>query len=89
MSLRILEGVHWLYLSAEWFVMDRRPALKTRLEIQINYQLVATISPVYYLTFIYSSTCFGRPHAHHQKLDNCSSSLWFYLQSVVIAVLRT
>jgi hypothetical protein len=38
------------------------------------------------LTFIYSSTCFGRPHAHHQEL-NCSGSLWFYLRSVVIAVL--
>ena len=33
------------------------------------------------LTFIYSSTCFGRPHAHHQELNNCSSSLWFYLRS--------
>jgi hypothetical protein len=42
---------------------------------------------VYYLTFTYSSTCFGRPHANHQKLNNCSSSLWFYLRSVVIAVL--
>ena len=39
------------------------------------------------LTFIYSSTCFGRPHAHHQELNNCSSSLWFYRWSVVIAVL--
>ena len=39
------------------------------------------------LMFIYSSTCFGRPHAHHQELNNCSSSLWFYLHSVVIAVL--
>ena len=55
--------------------------------IQINHQLDATISSVYYLTFIYNSTCFGRPHAHHQELNNCSSSLWFYLRSVVIAVL--
>ena len=55
--------------------------------IQINHQLDATISPVYYLTFIYSSTCVGRPHAHHQELSNCRSSLWFYLRSVVIAVL--
>jgi len=39
------------------------------------------------LTFIYSSACFGRPHAHHQELNNCSSSLWFYLRTVVIAVL--
>jgi hypothetical protein len=39
------------------------------------------------LTFIYSSTCFGRPYARHQELNNYSSSLWFYLRSVVIAVL--
>jgi hypothetical protein len=39
------------------------------------------------LTFIYSSTRFGRPHAHHQELNNCSSSLWLYCWSVVIAVL--
>jgi hypothetical protein len=54
--------------------------------IQINHQLDATIFPVYYLTFIYSSTCFGRPHAHHQELNNCSSNFWLYLRSVVIAV---
>ena len=39
------------------------------------------------LTFIYSSACFGRENAHHQELNNCSSSLWFYLRIVVIAVL--
>jgi hypothetical protein len=39
------------------------------------------------MIFIYSSTCFRRPHAHHQELNNCSSSLWFYVRSVVIAVL--
>ena len=55
--------------------------------IQINHQLDAKVSPVYYLTFIYSSKGFGRPHAHHQELNNCSSNLWFYLRSVVIAVL--
>jgi len=55
--------------------------------IQINHQLDSTLSPVYYFTFIYGSTCFGRHHAHHQELNNCSSSLWFYLQIVVIAVL--
>jgi len=36
---------------------------------------------------MYSSTCFGRPHAHPQELNNCSSSLWFYHWGVVIAVL--
>jgi hypothetical protein len=39
------------------------------------------------LAFIYSSTCFGRPHDHHQELNNCSSNLWFYLRTVVIVVL--
>jgi hypothetical protein len=39
------------------------------------------------LTFIYSSTCFGLPHAHHQELNIYSSSLWFYLPIVAIAVL--
>jgi hypothetical protein len=47
----------------------------------------ATLSQVYYLTFMYSSTCLGRPRAHHQELNNWSSSLWFYLRSRVVAVL--
>ena len=34
---------------------------------QIN-QRDATVSQVYYLTFICSSTCFGRLPAHHQEL---------------------
>jgi hypothetical protein len=37
--------------------------------------------------FMYNSTCFRHPHAHHQELNNCSSSLWFYRWSVVVAVL--
>jgi len=36
---------------------------------------------------MYSSTCFGHSHAHHQELNNCSSSLWFYRWSVEVAVL--
>jgi hypothetical protein len=52
----------------------------------INQQDVAT-SQVYYLSFKYSSTCFGRPHAHHQELNNCSRSLWCYRWSVVIVLL--
>jgi hypothetical protein len=39
------------------------------------------------LTFIYSSTCFGLSPAHHQELNDSSSSFWFYLRIVVIAVL--
>jgi hypothetical protein len=39
------------------------------------------------MTYVYSSIYFGRPHAHHQQLNNCSNSLWFYRWSVVVAVL--
>jgi NADH:ubiquinone oxidoreductase subunit 4 (subunit M) len=55
--------------------------------IQKMDKLDATISAVYFLTFIYSSTCFGRSQAHHQELNKYSSSVWFYLGSVVVAVL--
>jgi hypothetical protein len=50
-------------------------------------QTHAAISQVYYLSFKYSSTRFGHPHAHHQELNNCCSSLWFYCWNVVVAVL--
>ena len=43
--------------------------------------------PVYFLTFIYSSACFERFPAHHQKLNDCSGSLWFYLRIVVTVAL--
>jgi hypothetical protein len=56
-------------------------------KIQINHQQDATIFQFIILTFVYSSTCFGRSPAHHQELNECSSSLWFYLRIVVIAVL--
>ena len=55
--------------------------------IQINHQPDATVFQFIILTFIYSSTCFGRFPAHHQELDDCSGSLWFYLRFVVIVVL--
>jgi hypothetical protein len=41
------------------------------------------------LTFNFGSACFGRSPAHHQELNDFSSSLWFYLRIVVIAVLRS
>ena len=55
-------------------------------KIQINHQPDATIFQFIILTFVYSSTCFGRFPAHHQELD-CSGSLWFYLRIVVTVVL--
>jgi hypothetical protein len=39
------------------------------------------------MTSIYSSTCFGSIPAHHQQLNDCSGSLWFYLRIVDIVVL--
>ena len=39
------------------------------------------------LTFVYSSTRFGRFSAHHQEFNDCSGSLWFYLRIVVTVVL--
>jgi len=50
--------------------------------IQINHQPDATIFQFIMLTFVYSSTCFRRFPAHHQELDDCSGSLWFYLRIV-------
>jgi hypothetical protein len=55
--------------------------------IQINHQPDATIFQFIILTFVYSSICFGRFPAHHQELNDCSVSLWFYLRIVVIVVL--
>jgi hypothetical protein len=55
--------------------------------IQINHQPDATVFQFIILTFVYSSTCFGRFFAHHQELIDCSGSLWFYLRIVVIVVL--
>ena len=54
--------------------------------IQINHQPDATIFQFIILTFIYSSTCFGRSPAHHQVLNDCSSSILFYFHIMVIAV---
>ena len=52
--------------------------------IQINHQPDATIFQFIILTFVYSSTGFGRFPAHHQELNDYSGSLWFYLRIVVI-----
>ena len=54
---------------------------------EINHQLDTTVFQFIILTFIYSSTCFGRFPAHHQEFKDCSSSLWFYIRIVVTVVL--
>ena len=55
--------------------------------IQINHQPDATVFQFIILTFIYSSTGFGRFPAHHQEFNDCSGSLRFYLRIVVIVVM--
>jgi hypothetical protein len=55
--------------------------------IKINHQPDATIFQFIILTFVYSSTCFGRFPVHHQELNDFSGSLWFYRRIVVIVVL--
>ena len=55
--------------------------------LQTNHPPDATIFQFIILTFIYSSTCFGRCPAHHQELNDCSGSLWFYLRIVVKVLL--
>jgi hypothetical protein len=55
--------------------------------IQINHQPDATVFQFIILTFVYSSTCFGRFPANYQEPNDCSGSLWFYLRIVVIVVL--
>jgi hypothetical protein len=55
--------------------------------IQINHQPDATVFHFIILTFIYSLACIGRFPAHHQELNDCSGSLWFYLRIVLIDVL--
>jgi hypothetical protein len=39
------------------------------------------------LTFVYSSTCFGRFPAHLQELNDRSGSLWFYFRIVMTVAL--
>ena len=55
--------------------------------IQIHHQPDATIFQFIILTFIYSSTCFGRSPAHHQELMTAVAASGFYLRFVVIVVL--
>jgi hypothetical protein len=55
--------------------------------IHKNHQPDATTFQFIILTFVYSSTCFGRFPDHHQELNDFTGSLWFYLHIVVIFVL--
>jgi hypothetical protein len=55
--------------------------------IKINHHPDLKVFQFIILTFVYSSTCFRRFPTHHQELNDCSGSLWFYLHIVVTVVL--
>jgi len=67
--------------------MQKIRIIGLRSSIQINHQPDATVFQFIILTFIDSWTCFRRFPAHHQELDYCSGSLWFYLRIVATVVL--
>jgi len=77
----VMSVKHWLLSVISRRLINCEPV------IQINHQPDATIFQFIILTFIYSPTCFGRFPAHHQELNDCSGSLWFYLRIVVMVVL--
>ena len=82
--VRVTPAVWKIYSNITHFKVCKSVLLRT---IQINHQPDAPFFQFIILTFIYSSTGFGHSPVHHQELKDCSSSLWFYLRIVVIAVL--
>jgi hypothetical protein len=66
---------------------DNISATKQCLSFNRINQPDAANSQVYYSSFKYSSTRFGHPHAHHQKLQQLQHQPLIYRQSLVIAVL--
>ena len=92
LSIRICD----LSVAINWFHAENSDVYKVLFKvckpvhhrtIQINHQPDAIIFQFIILTFIYNSTCFGHFPAHHQELNDCSGSFWFYLRIVVIVVL--
>jgi hypothetical protein len=51
-------------------------------KIQMNHQPDAKIFQFIILTFIYSSTCFGRSSAHHQELMTAVAASGFTFVSL-------
>jgi hypothetical protein len=86
-SLISISSYNFSFFSS--FLLHCHQCIRCRLvlTIQINYQPDAAIFQFIILTFIYSSTCFGRFPAHHQELNDYSGNLWFYLRIVVTVVL--
>ena len=61
----------WTYTKTKHHVVADLPLYITNTSESINWinQKDAATSQVYYLSFKYSLTCFGHPHAHHRELQ--------------------
>jgi hypothetical protein len=74
--LKILKNsyaVRMALLHSQPFTPTKSISADKSLIVQINHQPDATIFQFIILTFIYSSTCFGRFAAHYQELNDCGS----------------
>ena len=84
LETKLFNNIIFCFIDFNKFQVCKSVHLRT---IQIDHQQDATVFKFIILTFIYSSTYFGRSPVHHQELNDCSSSLWFYLRTMVITVL--
>jgi hypothetical protein len=84
MSLRFVKKYHNVLVLSFFFKVCQSVNHRT---IQINQPTRWKFSQVYYLTFMYSSTCFRRLPTHHQEHTTAVVASGFYRWSVVVAVL--
>jgi len=67
--LRLTTIVRWKIKIEMFLTLAENQRPNIRLTFNWINQPNAANSQVYYLSFKYSSTCFGHPHAHHQELQ--------------------
>jgi hypothetical protein len=88
-QLKILNLNHFRYLAKRTELNIRFKVCKSvhHRTIRINHQPDATIFQFFYPDVYCQLNMFRLFPAHHQELDDCSGSLWFYLRIVVTVVL--
>jgi hypothetical protein len=67
---------HFVVMKVLFIRVEVRQSVH-RHTIQIIHQQDATVSQVYYLTFMCGSTCFGCLFAHHQEHTTALGALGF------------
>jgi hypothetical protein len=82
------------FVGINWFVAYLSTDFKFKVCKSVHHHTILINQPTrcnslssLLFDVMYNSECFGRPHAHYQELNNCSSSIWFYRWSVVLALL--